>query len=253
MSGFRAGELGPISGIRRKAKAHQDALLTRLRSEVVAGTAENGELLAELEKAICRIETLTKERDDLAKRNELLHDELKTQKANWATYEQFRDQADAEQDIAPDSATGIREFANAHEAYQRAKADFSGPLLFLESAEESVKNSPFKNTRRLYETLEALWLVATQWKESEGRLGKSFKDALKEEGVDVHPVSQTSKGKWEDDYRFVYKGRRLFFEEHTTIGAGQPDKCLSIHWYRDESDFVLVIGHCGRHLANTKA
>jgi len=172
----------------------QGALLTRLRSEVVAETAENSELLTELEKAICTIETLTKERDDLAERNELLNDELKTQKANWATYEQFRDQVGAEQDIGPDSAIGIRKFANAHEAYQRAKADFGGPLLSLESAEESAQNSPFKSTRRLCETFEALCPVAMEWKEGKGRLGRSLKDALKAEALIFTMSRRQAKG-----------------------------------------------------------
>jgi FtsZ-binding cell division protein ZapB len=253
MSAFRAGELGPIMAIRRKVKAYQDAQVAKLRREVASGTAENSDLLAELEKAIGTIETLAKERDDLAERNELLSDELKVQKANWATFEQFKDQTETEQDIAPDSTARTVEFENTYAAYQKAKDDFTGPLVFLDSAEESAKESPFKNARRVYETLEALCLVAMEWKENKGKLGRSFKDALKAERVDVHQVSLTSKGKWEDDYKFLYKGQRLFFGEHTTIGAGQPDKCLSIHWYRDEDSYIVVVGYCGKHLANTKA
>lgn len=253
MSAFRAGELGPILAIRRKVKAHQDAQVAKLRHQVASGTAENSELLAELEKVIAANEALIKEKDDLAERNELLSEELKAQKANWATFEQFRDQADTEQDIAPDSPLGTGEFENVYAAYQRAETDFGGTLVFLESAEESAKRSPFKNARRVYDTLEALCLVAMEWKENEGRLGRSFKDALKAGGIDVHQISQTSKGRYAEEYKFMYKGQRLFFGEHTTLGAGPPDTCLSIHWYRDEKDHVVVIGHCGRHLANTKA
>lgn len=253
MSAFRVGELGPILGIRRNVKAHQDAQVAKLRYQVTSGTAENSELLAELEKALAANEALIKERDDLAERNELLGEELKVQKANWATFEQSRDQTSTEQDIAPDSSAGTVEFENTYAAYQKAKTDFTGPLVFLDSAGKSARKSPFKNARQVYATFETLCLVAMEWQENKGKLGRSFKDALKAQGVDVHQVSQTSKGKYSEEYKFTYNDQHLFFGEHTTLGAGQPDTCLSIHWHRDEKNYVVAIGHCGRHLANTKA
>ena len=121
-----------------------------------------------------------------------------------------------------------------------------------DSAFESAKDSPFKDPERVYELFEALALVASDWREKKGNLGRSWNDAIADLGFDLRDrVSSTSKGKYADDYKFKYKGQRRLFEKHITIGGKQADKCLSVHWYRDDDDLVLAIGHCGRHLTNT--
>ncbi|MFP4107230.1 MAG: hypothetical protein ACLFVU_14250 [Phycisphaerae bacterium] len=253
MSAFRAGELGPIRAVRRTIEAQRDGQLTRLREQVASGEVENSELLASLEDAWNENEQLKAERDRLAEQVETLGTELEAQKANWATYEEYMERQEGKEEITPDSEAETEEFANVLEAYERAKQDFGDNLVFLESADRSAADTPFKSPRRVYEALEALSQVAMEWKENDGRLGRSFKDAMAQLGFDVHGVSDTSKGKWGDDYKFIYEGERRLFEDHVTLGAGQPDTCLSIHWYRDDENLAVVIGHCGIHGTNTSS
>jgi len=114
-------------------------------------------------------------------------------------------------------------------------------------------DSPFKDAPKVYRFFEALWLVASEWRDNGGRLGTTWAKAMERHRFpDVREhISQTAEGKWGEEYRFLYKGTKRLFEKHVTFGAKQADKCLSIHWYCDEVDLVLVIGHCGRHLTNT--
>lgn len=144
-------------------------------------------------------------------------------------------------------------FDTVADAIAQAKEDFSGPLLFLPSAIDSANESPYENPDRVYEIFEGLYCVAEEWKKNDGKLGRTWKQAMAKYGDVRSGISQTTKGKWGDEYKFMYKGQKRLFETHITIGAKQPQKCLSIHWYRDDDDTVLVIGHCGRHLTNTKS
>lgn len=145
-------------------------------------------------------------------------------------------------------------YATVYDAIAAAKRDFTGPLLFLDSALQSASDSPFKNPDRVYKCFKALFQVATEWRNGNGNLGKSWVASMKPLGFDFRDqISKTSEGKWGKEYEFLYKEKKRIFEKHVTIGKRQADKCLSIHLYRDDDDRVLVIGHCGRHLTNTKS
>jgi hypothetical protein len=82
-------------------------------------------------------------------------------------------------------------------------------------------------------------------------MGGSWKQMMEAHGFEwAEHVSQTSRTKWAGDYSFQYRGERRLFEEHVTLGAGQPDTCISVHVLRDDDEGKLVIGHVGRHLTN---
>jgi hypothetical protein len=98
---------------------------------------------------------------------------------------------------------------------------------------------------------QALDQLVHSWR-NEGRVERTWKAALKKQGFDYrHQISQTTRGKFGNEYTFSYKGESFIFEEHVTLGVGQPETCLSIHWIRDEKAKKIVIGWCGRHLTNT--
>lgn len=245
ISAFRFVE-GPVIQLAKRLVAEADQAQVRaLRDEVAAGRVAKEELEAQLLEAWDRQHRIEEE---LAKTRE----ELDAQKAAWAQCQSYVCEVGEEEEeaVAPQPQRG---YETVLEAYLAAKKEFSGPLVFLDSAEDAANESPYRNPQRVYEAFEALALVASEWCEKKGALGRSFKDALGELGFDVHRVSMTSKGKWGHQYKFPYKGERRLFEEHVTLGSGQPDKCLSIHWHRDEEDKVVAIGHCGRHLTNTSA
>jgi len=37
-----------------------------------------------------------------------------------------------------------------------------------------------------------------------------------------------------------------------TLGSRNQNTCMSIHWWHDSERRRFVIGHCGKHLPNTR-
>jgi hypothetical protein len=138
------------------------------------------------------------------------------------------------------------------DALRRAEADFADVLLVLPSAVKSAADSPYQRADELFDLLTAVGAVARAWKA--GRLCTGWYHALQAFGFEYKDdISVTSAGKFGADYTFVYDGQKRLFENHVTLGAAHnPQKCLSVHWYRDETRKRVVIGWCGKHLTNTK-
>lgn len=250
ISAFRFVEGTSIRAARKVLSDAERSKVAALADEVKKGHSTKEELETQVLEALEKIDELTKERDSLK-------EDLEAQKAAWGEYQAFI-AAEAQSEDAttdePKPLTQDAELASVRAAYDKAKADFAGALVFLDSAEMAADESPFKNPDRVYELFEALAQVALEWRENNGNLGRSWEDAMAELGFEFKDkISQTSKTKWSNEYTFNYKGEPLLFEQHVTIGAKQPDKCLSVHLYRDDTDRVLVIGHCGKHLKNTKS
>ena len=65
-------------------------------------------------------------------------------------------------------------------------------------------------------------------------------------------ISDTTRGKYGNRYKFEYNGEKQIFEPHITIGAGDPNSCASIHFILDGVKKMVVVGYVGRHLPNTK-
>lgn len=250
ISAFRFVEGSSIRAARKALSDAERSKVAALADEVKKGRSSKEELETQLLEALDQIGDLTKERDKLK-------EDLEAQKAAWGEYQSFMTaEAQSDESTPSEAKTSVQDeqFDSVRAAYNKAKADFSGALVFLDSAEKAADESPFKNPKRVYELFEALALVAQDWRERNGNLGRSWEDALAELGFEYKDkVSQTSKTKWANEYTFTYKSKKHVFEQHVTIGAKQPDKCLSVHLYRDDADRVLVIGHCGRHLTNTKS
>lgn len=146
---------------------------------------------------------------------------------------------------------GITYAGTIWEVVQQAREIFRENLVFLDSAMKSAANSPYLQPDRvglLFQTLDEL---VQSWRK-DGRVEGSWKMAFKKYGFDYKPhISQTAEGKYGSEYEFIYKGRHHLFGEHVTLGGGQPDTCMSVHWIRDKKDKRIVIGWCGRHLTNT--
>lgn len=249
ISAFRFVEGPTTRAVRKTIADGQREDLQRLREAAQSGVTAKAELEEKLLEALVKIETLEEERDRLA-------GDLEAQKSAWAEFQTY---SAVSSDVGgSDAATATSPVADGYatvaEAFAAAKKQFSGPLLFLDSAEQAADKSPYKNQERVYELFAALHLVASEWREKDGDLGQTWNGAMRDLGFDFRDqISATTKGKWAADYEFQYKGQARLFEKHITMGAKQADKCLSVHVYRDDDDLVLVVGHCGRHLTNTKA
>ena len=93
--------------------------------------------------------------------------------------------------------------------------------------------------------------MAAEWLSGEG---KSWYASFAEKGFEYKDnVSMTALGKWGDEYFHYWKKRKILFKRHITIGAKQPDKCLSVHFEKDDDDRKIIIAHVGRHKTNTKS
>lgn len=126
-------------------------------------------------------------------------------------------------------------------------------LLFLDSAKYSAANSPYRHPKRVARLFEVLHELVAKWQKNKN-IGRPWKSALKEKGFDYKErISPTSRGKYADDYTFMYEGKKMLFENHVTIGAKQANNCISVHWLRDERKKIFVIGICGRHGTTTRS
>lgn len=143
---------------------------------------------------------------------------------------------------------------SVEEAVQQAEAK-SKNVRFLSSAHSSALASPYRQPERVQEALAALEEVASIWCEtvSSGKAGGSLRQLFKARGFDyADDVSQTSKSKWSSEYTATYNDQQLDISPHITLGAKQPETCLSIHWAWHKDEKVALVAHVGRHKTNTK-
>lgn len=161
-----------------------------------------------------------------------------------------------EEATAPEAAeqpAGERSPASVRDAVNFAIEDCPH-LQFLDSGRSSADDSPFKRPAEIYEVLSTMNKVASVWARNRG--GGDLRQMLRDAGLGKRVsnfISQTARGKWNDDYTFVYEGKPQLFEWHVTLGAGAADTCASIHFLPDQDRGRLIIAHVGRHLTNTRS
>jgi hypothetical protein len=216
---------------------------------VDAYSSENQELKAQLAKA----------RTELAEERQVsanLRAEITNHRENYLALQQAPPTSAA---FAPvvNAATPPANFESVLTVYDQAVKDFGGansPLVFLDSARESAKLSPYQSPEQVYFLVKELHGIATRWRANKGKLGQNWHTALRETGFEFKPhISATTKGQFGKEYLFRYNNRMVLFEEHVTKGAKDKNACFSLHMFRDAEQLVVAIGHCGNHLSNTKS
>jgi hypothetical protein len=255
IASFRFRENAVISQARVAVDGRRTKDLDSARQLLAQGGMDTAAIEKALEKSWDeekRLRSLLEERDE--KISELTN-QLDAQRQAWAAMR--RDAAGLALSSTEIEAKATSGFASVADAIAAAKRDFCGagkPLLVLESAEEAASKSPYKQPDKVYEFLRALYDIAQNWKKNKGALGKDgWRGALEKEGFVYKPaISQTTRNNWGNEYTFKYNGDKLLFEEHVTLGAGDPNTCASVHWILDKKNMVVVVGHCGRHLPNTR-
>lgn len=183
---------------------------------------------------------------------EMLRGENENLKANQSVLFSFSAITDDE-DEEEGGGSVAREPKSVAQAVDLASTDCPH-LLFLESSRGSALDSPFKRPGEVYEALSTMDKVAAVWAKNRG--SGDLRQMLKDAGLGKRVsnfISQTSKGKWGEQYTFTYEGEPQLFEWHVTLGAGAADTCASIHFLPDQAKGKLVVGHVGRHLTNTKS
>jgi hypothetical protein len=234
-----------------------EALATQKQSEIErirAVAQESGdyeELLkvADQENSILRSQLNAEHMDNDSLRSSLRLSQENMQ-AVWQTHEDSRETSSPEtlhddNELDPGSVEEAVEFAQGH---------FSDTLTFLGAAIESASKSPFKQPRKVYQALLAMHEVCYSWRQSRKTrtpMG-SPEQSFATKGFTYKPrESNTSKGKWSDEYETTYQGIRVSIEQHLALGKGGPDTCLRIHFYTDEKEQKYVVAHVGRHKTNT--
>jgi hypothetical protein len=253
MSAFRAGELGPIREVRRYIEVERERHLQRLRDEVKAGTAKQDDLIAQIERQKAAIDDLEFRNLELEEKVQQLNRDLYAAQQNVVLISQQLGAAQ-DQDFLPDNPLTVeQEFETVADAIKSAKVKFPNTLVFLDSALDQATKCPFKDPDSVFGLFAALDELVKKWR-TDGQIGTTWKEALIAKGFDYKPdISSTCKQKkLVTDYRFNYNGHSVIVGEHVTKGVGQdPQKCMSVHWHRDNKKKVLVIGRCGKHGRNT--
>lgn len=238
-------------------KKRQDAVQAKI-AELAAGAEESREWLRLLETAWDENRRL-KETVELT-RLEIadVREQLAAQKEQWATVEveiaAARAAVDRERVTSDRLRTrvlqGMRRVADAVDL---AREEFRDTLEFLPDAAKSAADSPYQHPLRVFELFRALD-DAMREIQARGHLGEPLYARLKRAGFEYKDnISMTAEGKFGDEYRFAYRGERVVFANHVTLGASHnPQDCLSAHWYRDDARKRFVVGWCGKHRTNTK-
>jgi hypothetical protein len=222
------------------ARTEAAARAQRAQEAVGQGNATWEEYALEMSK---RLDAALAEIEELRAENQNLH-------ANQSVFFAFSGEED---DQTSDEAPAERNPKSVAEAVTFA-ADDCPCLIFLDSSRSSAEASPFKRPGEIYEVLTTMNKVAEAWAMNPG--AGDLRQMLKVAGLGKRVssfISPTTKGKWGDEYTFIYDGKRQLFEWHVTLGAGAADTCASIHFLPDQARGKLVVGYVGRHLTNTRS
>ncbi|HJZ58559.1 MAG TPA: hypothetical protein VKE74_26700 [Gemmataceae bacterium] len=241
-----------------REKKQQAAVQARI-AELAAGVEQAREWQRHLEDAWDANRRLS---DDLAlAKLELaeVREELARQQQQWATVSREIAAARDEAGIWRAAAERFRvrvldKLRRVAEAVELARADFPGTLEFLATAADSADESPYHAPRRVYELFATLDEAMREIRAHHGHLGEPMYDFLRRRGFEYKDrISQTSEGRFGGEYTFTYRGRKVLFENHVTLGASHnPQDCMSVHWLRDDDTRRFVIGWCGKHRTNTR-
>lgn len=135
------------------------------------------------------------------------------------------------------------------DAYDRAKAEIGDDLVFLPSADDSIRDFVnYKDTSKLFQAILHVAEAGRKWREQ--TMGQPFGEFFSAHGYRYsarNPAAHDRRHK--RHYQVRYKGRTVTLGPHLKVDEStSPDQCLRIYWYLDSDEKLLVIGHVGRHL-----
>jgi len=235
----------PIAITRTRQVAERE-----VRESLRAGSMKSiDELLDDLVEMEEKLEAVEASNAELLKEIEILRENAMalTSQSGWIEAAGLEV---SQPDPAPDAGTpkSIADAVALAEAQARR-------VRFLPSAHSSAAESPYRHPDRVMQALIAVEEVASIWADSveSGKPVGAVRTLFKHRGFDyADDISQTSKGRWGGEYVAKFNGEELDISPHITIGAKQPDSCLSIHFAWHKAEKVVVVAHVGRHKSNTK-
>jgi hypothetical protein len=233
-----------------------------IKSRYEKGLADQKEFEAVLKLVEEERDSYKEDSEKVRNRLDLVLNELETKtqeleevRKNWKLYEAYEKGSQESETLQQEGEEAV--FSSVGEAVQVAVGEFPNNLEFLESAIESAADCPFRNPARVYKVMQAIDEVAEIWRkslETKKSMGGGLVEIFKIKGIEFKKeISQTSRAKFEEDYTFIYNGRKQLFEQHITEGAGNPNSCFSVHMLFDRDARKVIVAHVGKHLPNTSS
>lgn len=223
----------------RRTRLEQDADLPDWVTDYVTATDEQLEDLTEENRA------LRAERDDSREQVKELLAEVAALRQQFAVVSSTI----ATDGSSLEDSAGHVEITTVEDAFNLARAEAGDHIVYLDSAEDSVRDfADYDDPRRLYEALTLVNEAASAWQN--GTLGPGFGAYFSERGYGYSQRNPASTARpTRAHYRRSYNGDTITMEPHLKVDeASKPDQCLRVYWYTDDEGKKLVIGHVGRHL-----
>ena len=140
--------------------------------------------------------------------------------------------------------------ASVEEAVDNSREFLEEWLLFLPSAFDSARKSPYKRPTEVSRALEALGDLARDMQA--GVVNRPIIEYMRERKIDYRSgVSETTSKVQRKQYQFYHDGSIYVCEEHICLGVSRdPSECLRIYLTTKQLlvEGKIVIGHVGRHL-----
>lgn len=146
-------------------------------------------------------------------------------------------------------------------ALQRVEREYADALAVHPRAVKSAKESPFQDIAKAHT---ALLLLARYARERlEAATTPCARPVGAREWFKQHQEeapwldyaaheSRTTKTMWADERTIEHEGETLLIEQHLRVGRGSARDLLRIHFAVHQGSGQVVVGHCGKHLRNTK-
>lgn len=152
---------------------------------------------------------------------------------------------------APPIRPSTDRFDTVAEALEAAESAFGGSsLVFTDRARESAERSAFRRPDEVHAFFAALHGVATTL--ASGTHGDPHV-LLQAHGFHSKPSHHLTMARHHRFYHMQFGGREIDLSQHVTLGSRNQNTCMSIHWWHDSQGRRFVIGHCGKHLPNTRS
>lgn len=235
-----------LQGLRAAAEAKRDA------------PPAEAELVEELERVRAELDASRQARDELHEEVERLRGEREQDRRTIAELTRLLARVESGAEAADGTSASDEEEPpeTVAEAVRRAAAE-AKHLRFAPRAFETAEDSPFRRPGLVLRTLRALDELAGRYEA--GDMGKSLAQAAAEHGITQWKgdIAETTRKRYEDEYTFTYKGRRLWVGPHIGLGSGSGAQFIARIYLHvsDGSDPEvprgIIVAVVGRHLPDT--
>ena len=241
VSAFRYVD-GPITSMVLQASKNRlrERQAKRLEQMRVGLSEEYGAKITELQEAATQREEYVRSLEDEVST-------LKERLSDWRLY-----QAPDEVSVGGSEATaGEDDIQSVAEAVAKAKSKFSDSLEIWPSALESASRSESERYESVYQALEVLHRIASEYfadGDGGGGVGR-FEDAFSPYRIKYSArESQTTGAKYAQQRTFTNGERSVQMERHLTIGGGDRQNTVQIFFDIDTAGRRFIVGYCGIHL-----